>query len=68
MLICDLIQGRHNRWAELYDPSRIRAGAAGEFLKENLNVAAQYTAYITPGEVSSLDEITPATGAIMAPT
>jgi len=65
MLICDLIQGRNNPWAELYDPSRIRVGAAGEFLKENLNVAAQYTSYITPGEVSSLDEITPATGAIV---
>jgi glycine/D-amino acid oxidase-like deaminating enzyme/nitrite reductase/ring-hydroxylating ferredoxin subunit len=65
MLISDLIQGRNNRWAELYDPSRIRVGAAGEFLKENLNVAAQYTSYVTPGEVSSLDEITPATGAVM---
>lgn len=65
MLICDLIQGHPNRWAELYDPSRIRAGAAGDFLKENLNVAAQYTSWITPGEVSSLDEITPNTGAVL---
>ena len=51
MLICDLIQGRPNRWAELYDPSRIRVGAAGDFLKENLNVAAQFTSWVTPGEV-----------------
>jgi hypothetical protein len=36
MLICDLIQGRPNRWASLYDPSRIRAGAAAAFIKENL--------------------------------
>ena len=65
MLICDLIQGRNNRWASLYDPSRIRAGAAGEFIKENLNVAAQYAAYLTPGEVSSVDEIAPNTGAVI---
>ena len=65
MLITDLIQGRPNRWSELYDPSRIRIGAAGEFLKENLNVAAQYVSYLTPGEVSSVDEITPNSGAVM---
>jgi glycine/D-amino acid oxidase-like deaminating enzyme/nitrite reductase/ring-hydroxylating ferredoxin subunit len=65
MLLTDLIQGRPNRWADLYDPSRIRAGAAGDFLKENLNVAAQYASYVTPGEVSSLEEITPHTGAVV---
>ena len=65
MLLTDLIQERPNRWTDLYDPSRIRAGAAGDFLKENLNVAAQYTSYVTPGEVSSLDEITPNTGAVI---
>ena len=65
MLLTDLIQERPNRWATLYDPSRIRAGAAAEFLKENLNVAAQYTSYVTPGEVSSADEITPNTGAVI---
>jgi glycine/D-amino acid oxidase-like deaminating enzyme/nitrite reductase/ring-hydroxylating ferredoxin subunit len=65
MLICDLIRGYPNRWTELYDPSRIRAGAAGEFLKENLNVVAQYASWVTPGDVTSLDEITPTTGAIV---
>ena len=65
MLLTDLIQERPNRWADLYDPSRIRAGAVGEFLKENLNVAAQFASYVTPGEVSSLDEITPNTGAVI---
>jgi glycine/D-amino acid oxidase-like deaminating enzyme/nitrite reductase/ring-hydroxylating ferredoxin subunit len=65
MLLTDLITGRDNRWASLYDPSRIRAGAAGDFLKENLNVAAQYASYVTPGEVESVDEITPNTGAVV---
>ena len=65
MLITDLIQGRPNRWSDLYDPSRIRIGAAGEFIKENVNVAVQYTSYLTPGDVASTDEITPNTGAVM---
>ena len=65
MLICDLIQGHPNRWEKLYDPSRVRTGAAGDFLKENLNVAAQYASWVTPGDVSSVDEITPNSGAVM---
>jgi nitrite reductase/ring-hydroxylating ferredoxin subunit len=65
MLICDLIQGRPNRWTTLYDPSRIRLGAVGDFLKENLNVAAQYASYLTPGDVESVDQILPNTGAVL---
>ena len=65
MLITDLIAGRANPWAELYAPNRIRAGAIGAFLKENLDVAAQFTSYLTPGEVASVDEISPNTGAVV---
>ncbi len=65
MLITDLIMGRENEWATLYDPSRITLRAAGEFAKENLNVAAQFTDYVTPGEVESIDEIAPGEGAIL---
>lgn len=42
MLISDQIMGRENRWEKLYNPSRILLRATPEFLKENLNVAAQY--------------------------
>jgi glycine/D-amino acid oxidase-like deaminating enzyme/nitrite reductase/ring-hydroxylating ferredoxin subunit len=65
MLLSDLIQSRPNRWADLYDPARIRAGAAGEFLKENLDVAAQFSSYVTPGDISSVDELPPNTGAVI---
>ena len=65
ILLTDLITGRENSWETLYDPSRVSLRAAKEFARENLNVAAQYRDYVTPGEVSSTDEIPPGTGAII---
>jgi glycine/D-amino acid oxidase-like deaminating enzyme/nitrite reductase/ring-hydroxylating ferredoxin subunit len=65
MLIPDLILGVESRWAKLYDPSRITPRSAVPFVKENVNVAAQYVDWITPGEVSSPDAIKPGTGAVM---
>ncbi len=65
MLLTDLIQGRKNPWADLYSPSRIKLRAMGEYASENLNVAGQFTDYLTPGEISSVDELKPGEGAIL---
>jgi glycine/D-amino acid oxidase-like deaminating enzyme/nitrite reductase/ring-hydroxylating ferredoxin subunit len=65
MLLTDLIQGRKNEWAEIYDPSRVTPGAALEFAKENLNVAAQYSGLVTPGEISSARNIKRGRGAVL---
>ncbi len=65
MLITDLVMGRENPWAGLYDPARITLGAAGEFLKEGANVVAQYAEWFTGGDVDSLDEIRPGSGAVV---
>ena len=65
MLLTDLIQGRENAWAKTYDPSRITVGAAKEFARENLNVAAQYADLVTGGEVESTGNIKRGTGAIV---
>jgi glycine/D-amino acid oxidase-like deaminating enzyme/nitrite reductase/ring-hydroxylating ferredoxin subunit len=65
MLLTDLILRRDNPWTELYDPARVRSGAAIEWVKENLNVALQYTAWLTKGNVSSIDQITPNNGAVV---
>lgn len=65
MLLTDLILGRKNPWAKLYDPSRITLRATPGFLKQNLNVASQYTDWATSGDVSSYTEIAPGTGAVV---
>jgi glycine/D-amino acid oxidase-like deaminating enzyme/nitrite reductase/ring-hydroxylating ferredoxin subunit len=65
MLLTDLITGRENAWAALYDPSRKTLGAIKDFASENLNVAAQYRDYVTPGDVSSIEEIEAGEGAII---
>lgn len=65
MLITDLILGKANDWAALYDPSRKTLRAVGKFLKENINVAEQYADLVTPGEVDSPAEIAPGSGKII---
>ncbi len=65
MLITDLIQERTNPWEELYDPARVRTGAAVEWVKENLNVAVQYRTWLTKGDVASVDKIVPGNGAVV---
>jgi glycine/D-amino acid oxidase-like deaminating enzyme/nitrite reductase/ring-hydroxylating ferredoxin subunit len=65
MLLTDLICGRPNPWAELYDPARVTAGAVSEFANENANVAAQYVDWLTPGDITSPAEIPPGQGCVM---
>ena len=65
IVITDLIHGVEVPWAKLYDPGRITLKAAREFTKENSNVAWQYTDWVKPGEVRSVDEIRAGSGAVL---
>jgi glycine/D-amino acid oxidase-like deaminating enzyme len=65
MLLSDLIQGRKNKWEDLYNPSRIRLRALPEYASENINVAGQYADYVTAGDIKSEAELKPVEGAIM---
>lgn len=63
ILLTDLLCGRENPWTSLYDPSRISLRAAGEFARENVNVALQYADYLSPSE--SAESIAPGEGAVL---
>lgn len=65
MLLSDLVMGRENPWTEVYDPNRKPVGGVGDFLKENINVAAQYSDWVTGGDVSTTNEIAAGSGAIV---
>jgi nitrite reductase/ring-hydroxylating ferredoxin subunit len=65
MIIADLILKRPNDWESIYSPSRISFLSAKEFLKENLNVAAQYLDWFKGDEVKSIEDIEPGKGAVI---
>lgn len=65
MLLTDLIQGRKNKWEDLYSPSRIRLKSLPEYASENINVAGQYADYVTAGDIKSESDLKLGEGAIM---
>lgn len=65
MLLTDLIMGQECPWEALYSPSRKPVMASARFLSENANVATQYADWVTSGEVDSIDDIAPCSGAIV---
>ena len=59
VMISDRILGRANPWAETFDSTRLKPlASAGEFLRENVNVATQYArGYLVDDKVAvSRDE------------
>ncbi len=64
MLITDQIMGRENPWEKLYSPSRVSLLASKEYLRENLNVVAQYADWLDPKFKNNLDKLTPDDGIV----
>jgi FAD dependent oxidoreductase./Rieske [2Fe-2S] domain. len=67
ILISDLIGGRENSWASLYDPSRktLKPSVVADYVAENANVVAQLTDYVTPGDEPDKENIVSGEGAIL---
>ncbi len=64
-LVADLVQGKPNELAAVYSPSRMMPGALRTLVGENLNVAAQFTDWLTGGDVKSADAIPRGHGAVV---
>ena len=64
MLITDQIMQRENIWEKVYSPSRISIRATTEYLKENLNTAAQYIEWLDPMFESNLQDLASGEGMI----
>lgn len=66
MLLSDLVAGRENPWAKLYDPSRKTLSTIVDFAKENLNVAAQYVKdYAGPADLADVGSLERGAGGIV---
>jgi Rieske Fe-S protein len=66
ILINDMINGNENPWAEIYEPKRIPLKVAGKYIREALNMAGQYTDWISKGDVDSINEVAAGDGAIIS--
>jgi glycine/D-amino acid oxidase-like deaminating enzyme/nitrite reductase/ring-hydroxylating ferredoxin subunit len=59
LLLADLIAGRPNDWADLFDATRIKpVASAAEFVKENANVGKHFVGdHLSSPDARSLDEV-----------
>jgi nitrite reductase/ring-hydroxylating ferredoxin subunit len=65
LILPELILGHEHPWSDLYSPSRKPIRALRTFLSENLNVAKQYGAWLSGGDVSSPDEVPAGEGRLL---
>jgi glycine/D-amino acid oxidase-like deaminating enzyme/nitrite reductase/ring-hydroxylating ferredoxin subunit len=67
MILCDAILGRPNRWADLYDSTRVpKLSGFGKLAKENANVGKRWFADRLPGRKGDVDDIPPGEGRIVS--
>jgi glycine/D-amino acid oxidase-like deaminating enzyme/nitrite reductase/ring-hydroxylating ferredoxin subunit len=65
LLLTNLINGRENRWAQLYSPSRVTLASAEEFLRSSANIAVQYLDWLTGGGVEKDRLVPPGAGGVV---
>ena len=66
MLVSDLILGRENAWAEVFEPTRIATQSLTDTVSEVAASTAPYVDWLRGGDVSSADEIKNGEGAVIS--
>lgn len=65
LLLSDIIRARPNSWREIYDPARITFSTALDYVRENLNMAAQLKDHFTAGDHRSFEQLVPGEGTVI---
>lgn len=65
LLLSDLIMGKKNPWADLYDPGRAAAKALGAYARENMHTLAQFARRFRRQPDISPETPAPGTGAVL---
>lgn len=65
IIIKDLVVGGTNPWASVYDPARKTTNGTLNYLREHATALTNLAEYITPGDLSSADELSRGQGGIL---
>jgi glycine/D-amino acid oxidase-like deaminating enzyme/nitrite reductase/ring-hydroxylating ferredoxin subunit len=65
VLLGALVQGRDHPWARVYDPGRLSLRAGLEFVRENVNMAAQYAKWLTTGDYPDESQVPVGSGGVI---
>jgi glycine/D-amino acid oxidase-like deaminating enzyme/nitrite reductase/ring-hydroxylating ferredoxin subunit len=65
MIVSDLILERENPWSKVYDPSRLATQSIKQAVPEIIDSTVPYADWITPGDISSEDDLKKGEGAVM---
>jgi len=64
-IVSSLVLGQSEPWAEVYDPARSRTQQVVKLAQQQADIAAQYTRWLTAGDVPDVSEIGYECGAII---
>lgn len=65
MLLSDLILGRRNDWAALYEPARLTPGAAPGYAQRALDASLQYADWALRADAASVRDVRRGCGAVV---
>lgn len=66
MLLRDLVLGKHNPWAALYSPARVKPGSAAEWVKENVDFPLHLLGdRLKPAQARALEQVPAGQGRIV---